>query len=233
MGFLDHSTNNIILDAVLTDYGRQTLARNDGSFSIFKFAFADDEIDYGNIVNFGRTVGKEKIEKNTPILEATTQANLGLKNKLVSLNNSSLTRLPTLALVTSLTDNTLNLDRSGTGDDPASATVEIGQVLVSNQTMTPDCTDFSYGLTCDYNFLRVANAVPDNVDDGGIAKYTIEANATVSSQNLTTFTAVMIARSVSNTAHQAASQDGTYVFRTVTCTGTNSGASLSYQVRIS
>ena len=41
MGFLDHSTNNIILDAVLTDVGRQFLSRNDGSFSIVKFAFID------------------------------------------------------------------------------------------------------------------------------------------------------------------------------------------------
>ena len=32
-------------------------------FSIFKFAFSDQEIDYGHIVTFGRTVGKEKIEK--------------------------------------------------------------------------------------------------------------------------------------------------------------------------
>ena len=36
MGFLDHSTNNIILDAVLTDAGREALARNDGSFEIIK-----------------------------------------------------------------------------------------------------------------------------------------------------------------------------------------------------
>ena len=34
MGFLDHSTNNIIVDAVLTDIGRQKLAANDGSFQI-------------------------------------------------------------------------------------------------------------------------------------------------------------------------------------------------------
>ena len=27
MGFLDHSTNNIIVDAVLTDLGRQSLAK--------------------------------------------------------------------------------------------------------------------------------------------------------------------------------------------------------------
>ena len=34
MGFLDHSTNNIVVDAVLTDTGRRLLARNDGSFQI-------------------------------------------------------------------------------------------------------------------------------------------------------------------------------------------------------
>ena len=34
MGFLDHSTNNIIIDAVLTDTGRKKLADNNGSFSI-------------------------------------------------------------------------------------------------------------------------------------------------------------------------------------------------------
>ena len=45
MGFLDHSTNNIIVDAVLTDIGRQSLARNDGSFSIYQFALSDDEVD--------------------------------------------------------------------------------------------------------------------------------------------------------------------------------------------
>ena len=44
MGFLDHSTNNIIVDAVLTDAGRKTLARNDGSFAISKFAFGVIEL---------------------------------------------------------------------------------------------------------------------------------------------------------------------------------------------
>ena len=51
MGFLDQSTNNIILDAVLTDKGREFLSRNDGSFNIAKFAFGDDEVDYTIIEN--------------------------------------------------------------------------------------------------------------------------------------------------------------------------------------
>ena len=65
MGFLDNASNNIILDAVLTDVGRQFLARNDGSFSIHKFALGDDEVNYNIIAKYGRTVGKEKIEKKT------------------------------------------------------------------------------------------------------------------------------------------------------------------------
>ena len=69
MGFLDHSSNNIILDAVLTDKGRELLARNDGSFSIEKFALGDDEIDYSIIKQFGRTIGKEKIDNLNKIFE--------------------------------------------------------------------------------------------------------------------------------------------------------------------
>ena len=46
MGFLDHSTNNIIVDAVLTDLGRQALAKNDGSFNVYQFALGGDEVDY-------------------------------------------------------------------------------------------------------------------------------------------------------------------------------------------
>ena len=65
MGFLDHSTNNIIVDAVLTDLGRQALAN--GTFDITQFSLSDDEVDYSIISKFGRTVGKEKIIKNTPV----------------------------------------------------------------------------------------------------------------------------------------------------------------------
>ena len=43
MAFLDNS-GDIILDAVLTDVGRQKMAQ--GTFSIIKFALGDDEIDY-------------------------------------------------------------------------------------------------------------------------------------------------------------------------------------------
>ena len=47
MGFLDHSTNNIIVDAVLTDVGREKLASATTAENfVAAYAFADDEVDY-------------------------------------------------------------------------------------------------------------------------------------------------------------------------------------------
>ena len=94
MGFLDHSTNNIILDAVLTDTGRQFLSRNNGDFTLFKFALGDDEVNYTIISKYGRSVGREKIEKNTPIFEALTNQAHSQKYKLISVSNPNLIRLP-------------------------------------------------------------------------------------------------------------------------------------------
>ena len=79
MGFLNHATNNIIVDAVLTEKGREVLARNDGSFDIQNFRLGDDEIDYSILEQYGIVIGKEKIEKNTPIFEAVTNEKLALK----------------------------------------------------------------------------------------------------------------------------------------------------------
>ena len=92
MGFLDHSTNNIIVDAVLTDLGRQALAN--GTFDITQFSLGDDEIDYTIIEKFGRAVGKEKIIKNTPILEAQTVATLAMKHRLLTLADPTVIYLP-------------------------------------------------------------------------------------------------------------------------------------------
>ena len=96
MGFLDHSTNNIIVDAVLTDLGRMRLSQNDSSFQIVKFAFGDDEVDYTIIKKFGLTIGREKIEKNTPIFEAQTNSNHALKHKLISQSNPIALHVPQL-----------------------------------------------------------------------------------------------------------------------------------------
>jgi hypothetical protein len=118
MGFLDNSTANIIVDAVLTDLGRQLLAANDNSFSIRRFSFADDEVDYGIITQFGISVGKEKIEKNTPVFEAQTNTDLALKYNCVSISAIALTAYPSLSLAStggaSINGSAVNLIASST-----------------------------------------------------------------------------------------------------------------------
>ena len=67
MGFLDHSTNNIIIDAVLTERGRELLSRNNG-LSIAYYSFGDDEVDYTSIKKYGKTNGKEDGFTSTVLL---------------------------------------------------------------------------------------------------------------------------------------------------------------------
>ena len=62
MGFLDHSTNNIIVDAVLTDAGRKRLselgtATGSNTTFIANYSFADDEVDYTVIKKYGTFYG--------------------------------------------------------------------------------------------------------------------------------------------------------------------------------
>jgi hypothetical protein len=101
MGFLDHSTNNIIVDAVLTDHGRKKLAAASGTNNfVLTFGFGDDEIDYTMIKKYGIIVGKEKIEKNTPVFEASTNEELGVKYFLTTVANPIVAQ-PTIATTVS------------------------------------------------------------------------------------------------------------------------------------
>jgi hypothetical protein len=94
MGFLNHATNNIIIDAVLTERGRELLANE--SFDVTSFAFGDDEVDYSILTKYGLTIGKEKIMKNTPIFEANPNENVAIKNFLITYPNpvSTLKNMP-------------------------------------------------------------------------------------------------------------------------------------------
>ena len=85
MGYLNNTS--VIVDAILTDKGRQLLAQNDGSFQITQFALSDDEVDY-TLYNPNQPSGSafygEAIE-NMPIVQAFPEANQIMKYKLITL----------------------------------------------------------------------------------------------------------------------------------------------------
>jgi hypothetical protein len=139
MGFLDHSTNNIIVDAVLTDVGREKLAAATVSESfIASYAFADDEVDYTMVKKYGTIVGKEKIEKNTPVFEASTNAELGVKYYL-STSANPIVAQPTLS--TTLTKTTL-------GGNTRETVLTIS--LTDNENILPG---IEYYITYDYRYV--------------------------------------------------------------------------------
>ena len=85
MGYLDNSV--VTVDAILTDKGRELLARGDGSFRITQFALADDEIDYSlyNPTHASGSAFYGQALENMPLLEAFPVTNQNLRYKLITL----------------------------------------------------------------------------------------------------------------------------------------------------
>ena len=99
MSFLDNSGDSI-LDAVLTDAGRERLARGDGSFKIVKFALGDDEIDYASY-NGTDPRGSAFYDLEilqTPVLEAFTNNTSNMKSKLITITRTNILYLPIMLL---------------------------------------------------------------------------------------------------------------------------------------
>lgn len=176
MGFLNHSTNDIILDVVLTDTGRNFLSKNDGSFSIHKFAFGDDEVNYQIIEKYGRTVGKEKIEKNTPIFQSLTNASQALKYKLITVSNPYLIRLPTLSLtgVGSTTD-VVNLGFRTS--DQRSQLIRVEQTIQDESSIPVDLVDSTFLVEVSNIFLQLVGNKPENIDVYQRASYIVNSSS--------------------------------------------------------
>jgi len=85
MGYLNNSI--VTVDAILTNKGRELLARGDGSFKITQFALSDDEIDY-TLYNPTHPSGSAfygQALEGMPLLEAFPETTQNLRYKLVTL----------------------------------------------------------------------------------------------------------------------------------------------------
>ncbi len=95
MAFLDNS-GDIILDAVLTDAGRQRMAR--GNFKIVKFALGDEEINYA-LYNSSHPSGSAFYDLDvmqTPIMEALTNNTATMKSRLLTIARTNILHMPIL-----------------------------------------------------------------------------------------------------------------------------------------
>jgi hypothetical protein len=162
-----------MLDAVLTDIGRSFLARNDGSFSIHKFAASDDEINYLIIKKYGRSIGRERIEKCTPIFEALTSGAQAQKYRLITASNQYLIKLPTLSLSSVQGTSSVSL---GFGSGASrNVDVTIQQTVIDDIEIPVDLVDSTYMIELSNLFLQVSGHRPDNIDGTQRATYILNS----------------------------------------------------------
>lgn len=231
MGFLQNDTNNIILDAVLTDLGRQALAN--GTFNVVKFAVGDDEIDYSIISKFGRTVGKEKIEKNTPIFEALLTGNLAQKYKCVSVSNPNLIRLPNFTLTGEGVNSTNNIVSIG-NTTVKRRTINVAQDITNEQTIDVELRDQSFVVEVSNLFVQIVGATPDNVDTQQRATYILPRDASETSLGGSKLTFTIGTKAISNNQFQiyGAPYNKNLISTFVKIYGVQSASTLEFEVQI-
>jgi hypothetical protein len=261
MGFLDNTTNNIIIDAVLTDYGRELLSRNDGSFQVVQFAVGDDEVNYDVIKKYGVPVGKEKIEKNTPVFEAFTNQNLALKNKMISLSDPSLRYYPSLSLSTTTTSTSLTNKQTGVTTEiilnTAAATTRTTALISFEQVLTDaavsqmpkvpaELQDNAFIIKMNDSFLRivnksqlssltaggnVTNTAPESIDVRNNAIYRVYRNGDLNQYGGSVCSFYIASKNISSNTFDLQA-DTTMIKTYIQVMGVNSGVSLTIPVRI-
>lgn len=251
MGFLNHSTNNIIIDAVLTERGRELLSDNRNSFQISYFCFGDDEVDYTNITKYGRIIGKEKIEKNTPIFEANTNENIALKHKLISLpNNLSVLHMPKFEVkINSLVTNTINLTYDPSDSSAGQKDLEINTILPDTSTtgvrIPQDLRDGKFIIKVNNDLLSLARATTAlseiDIDMNKIKSYSLQTRNRTDVSDLNAGLKGATVQLGLNTSfsqdlfnyYAEANSNGTEINTTIQIIGQLSNASIVLPVKIS
>ena len=230
MGFLDNSTNNIIIDAVLTDTGRKFLSQNNGSFSVVNFALCDDEVDYSIIKQYGRTVGKEKIIKNTPVTEAQTHSNLACKHRLLTFSSPTMIRLPTLDQTLEGNANYLSMtvQSDNTGNQKK---VIISQQITNQSTFSPGTIDSLFEVRMQNQFVQIPGQTPI-VDSDNIARYQMPSDAGGTSKGGGQLTFNVATRPINQFSLYSTYANAKIVKTFMTVTGWFSGAEKIIEIQI-
>ena len=169
MGYLNNSV--VTVDAILTDKGRELLAKNDGTFRITQFALSDDEIDYTlyNPTNPSGSAFYGQAIENMPLLEAFPLVTQEMKYVLTTLPRGT-SKMPVLNLGYSaitlkqgaslaITPQTLNYLGGNTTFESSGYTATISDVRTLSQfngvgVNTPEATALNSTTTIGTNVSK-------------------------------------------------------------------------------
>lgn len=209
MGYLNNQI--ITVDAILTNKGRELLARGDGGFNITQFALSDDEVDY-TLYNPTHPSGSayygEAIQ-NMPLMEAFPDESQMMKYKLVTLPRGTQV-MPYINGVSGVQD------------------LNQGQPLV----ITPTTANYTQGETSGYSFtiadVRVcalntgfiANGTGDNADAINLQN----SNQIITNGTSVSQTVIGTSLTMTGTENNILFGTATTLTTTLTVIGLNSGA---------
>lgn len=173
MAFLDNS-GDIILDAVLTDAGRERLAKGDGSFKITKFALGDDEINYELYRNANSPSGADSRGSafydleilQSPVLEAFTNNTSSMKSKLITITRTDLLYLPVMKLYSGGTGQAISEVTNLEGTIPVSVNDSTTAALSESGAATITSTTSGTTTTALFYDAAAASSVAIEVDQG-------------------------------------------------------------------
>lgn len=228
MGFLDGSNANIIVDAVLTDKGREALAS--GNFVPVKFSLGDDEVDYTLVKKFGLVVGREKIEKNTPVFEAQTSSAYGLKYRCVTITTSP----ETVSYLPYFTSSSSSLSISVTSAT-RQGQVTISQLISNTSAVIPtDLVDNDFVIKVPSRFLSIVGATYESKESNNVLRYRIAKTGTNSANgaNATYVTVTLAAVPLAASSDFTLFGDGTQINTAIEIFGASSGASIRIPVTL-
>jgi len=172
VGYNDNTTE-FFIDSVITDQGRQLLARNDGSFNIVRFRLGDDEIDYRYWNELTGSDNKDSKIIDTPTFEPFTNETIALRYPLVTIRNSSLQYMPRMVANPASVSLKERTDSTGGGVD-----ITVSQQTTRAQAIIPaELVDLNYIIDVDNDLLYVAGEVPLSIQPFGTAQYTVPASA--------------------------------------------------------
>jgi hypothetical protein len=214
MGYLNNSV--VTVDAILTDKGRELLAKNDGTFSITQFALSDDEIDYTlyNPTNPSGSAFYGQAIENMPLLEAFPLVTQEMKYVLTTLPRGT-SKMPVLDL-----------------GYPALTLKQGASIAITPQTLNylgGNTTYESSGYTAtisDVRTLSTFNGVGINTPDATALNATVTIGTNVS--KTVVGTTINLTATTVNTLFGS----NNFLQATLTVVGRDSGARLTIPVTI-
>jgi hypothetical protein len=228
MGFIDRS-DDIVVDAVLTDLGRLKMAR--GDFRVIGYAFGDDEIDYSY---FNPSAGSSDVDRDIldiPIFEANVNERLSLNYPLITITNPYLKYLP------SLKSDNYSISIGEEKGLSSGISARFYQDTSQNAKIVPvEIQDSAFKIEVNHDFLYIEDETPVDITPTGTAIYLIQRDSQLIQSTQGSQVSFRIRpQSITNTAwdiHGVGSAPSRTISTKVKATGVNSGLSSVISVSI-